>query len=254
MKPSIPIADVPLEDLARRTNFIMKYFDRRTPTIDIRQIKPTDPPEDVLPHRFCEGAFPESIAVPQIDEFVLQLIETADETINPRFAFIYLYQVIEYTGFYFIDDKVRRTLRRHLKDPAMINCPDHKLQEIFALFTELTHNDDVRMRKVIEECCDPAVLWQEIENDKEFFSTARTCDGGFEIPALISTDMTLSAWSSMWMPKLYDQITKIRNCLVHAREKRQSSVILPTENNDQIIERYLPLMRRLAEQLALKSE
>ena len=57
----------------------------------------------------------------------------------------------------------------------------------------------------------------------------------------------------MWMPKTFDLLTKIRNVLVHAREKRESKGILPTRHNEAILRRYIPLIRRIAEQLALKT-
>jgi len=107
------------------------------------------------------------------------------------------------------------------------------------------------MRKVIEEYCDPDDIWYEIENDKDFFASPIEFDGGFTLAPLISKDTSISTWKTMWMPKLYDHVTKMRNSLVHARERRQSHVILPTIGNTYKIERYIPLIKRMTEQIAL---
>lgn len=252
VKANRPVLEVKIEDVARHMNFVMHYYDRRTPFIEIRQDATKGQCKQVHPRRFCEGVYPSSLALNRIDDFILQLLEVARRT-SPRFAFIYYYQVIEYAGFYFVDEKVRKSLKRFLRDPSMITCPDEKVQELFVTLSDLAHSDEIRMRKVIEECCDPSALWLEIENDREFFCNELLFDGGFILPALISANTTKEAWAAMWTPKLFDQITKVRNCLVHARERRQSNVILPTTSNNCRIERYLPLITRLAEQIALKN-
>jgi hypothetical protein len=53
------------------------------------------------------------------------------------------------------------------------------------------------------------------------------------------------------MPNLYDQLTKIRNSLVHARERRENKVILPSRKNNQKIARIEPVIARVAQQIAL---
>ncbi len=234
-------------------NFIMRYYDRKTPLIEINQKPEDEGHEHAEWRRFCTDEFPPALSLKGIDEFVLQLIAVAQQT-RPRFAFIYYFQVIEYAGFYFIDDKARKALKSFLRDPSMITCPEDKMHGLFAVLSDLAQNDESRMKKVVEECCDPNALWLEIENDKEFFCAEVRFDGGFVLPALISSDTTSSSWAAMWMPKIYDQLTKIRNCLVHARERRQSSVILPTRANNCRIERYIPIIARIAEQIALKQD
>jgi hypothetical protein len=248
--PSAPLQEVDLEDVARHINFLAQYYDRRSPLIVIRRLEDEGGHKAVWPRRFCEGSFPRALAVDRIDDFILQLIEVARET-SPRFAFVYYYQVIEYAGFYFVDEKARRVLRQCVRDPAMINCPEEKMAELFAVLCDLAHNDEARMRKVVEESCNPGLLWPEIEHDRDFFCTPTEFEGGFALPSLIAKDTTAESWRIMWMPRLFDHLTRIRNCLVHARERRQSNVILPTESNDCKTDRYLPLIARIAEQIAL---
>jgi hypothetical protein len=136
----------------------------------------------------------------------------------------------------------------------MVSCAEDKLTQLFVFLSDINHGDDVKMKRVIEEYCNSSVIWKEIDNDKDSFATALSFDGGFEISPLISRDTSAETWSTMWMPKLYDHLTKIRNCLVHAREKRQSNVILPTLDNNIKIKIYLPVIARIAEQIALNRE
>ncbi|MFC1461451.1 hypothetical protein ACFLQR_02895 [Verrucomicrobiota bacterium] len=253
VKPSAPVLSLDAEHVAKHVNFIMRYYDRETPVIEIHQKAGEKCHERTEPRRFCADSFPPSLSLKGIDEFVMQLIAVAQQT-SPRFAFIYYFQVIEYAGFYFVDEKARKALKSFLRDPAMITCPEDKMHDLFAVMSDLAHNDEGRMKKVVEECCDPHALWLEIENDKEFFCDEIHFDGGFVIPALLSPDTTAASWGTMWMPKVYDQLTKIRNCLVHARERRQSNVILPTETNNCRIQRYVPIIARVAEQIALKTD
>lgn len=107
------------------------------------------------------------------------------------------------------------------------------------------------LNPIIEEYCDPRIVWQEIENDRVFFSIPIEFEGGFELPALIAGDTSIDTWRTMWMPRTFHQLTRIRNSLVHGRERRQNIVILPTPGNTRLIERYLPVIRRVAEQIAL---
>jgi hypothetical protein len=152
-----------------------------------------------------------------------------------------------------MDDKVKNSLRTFLKDPAVVNCGEAHISELISIFSELTHNDDVKMRKVIEENVDPRVIWKEVAHDKAFFASDQTFEGGFVSASMIASDTTAETWKAMWMPKTYDVMTKIRNALVHARERRENKVILPTRANNQKVGRYVPILRRIAEQLALKA-
>jgi len=248
----IPLSDISIENLSRHVNLLMGYYDRYCPMIAINPELDQDSFESKLPVRYIEGAFPDALLAHPVDDIVLKLIEVA-RTSQPRFAFLYYYQVFEYAGYYYIDENTKRSLRNFLKDPALINCGEEKVSELFTMFSDLGHNDDVKMKKVIEEQCDPRVLWGEISNDIEFFSQEHNFEGGFIAKSLIASDTTESSWGTMWMPKAYDHITKIRNSLVHARERRENKVILPSRKNNEILRRYIPLIRRMAEQVALRT-
>ena len=146
---------------------------------------------------------------------------------------------------------MKSQIKKMLRDPAVIDCDDGKIGELFSLLIDVNHNDDVKMRRMIEETVNPAVIWTEIENDIESFSSPVVFEGGFTLAPLVSSDTTEQAWKTMWTPKLFDQLTKIRNCLVHARERRENKVILPSDNNNNLIGQYLPIIERVARQISL---
>lgn len=240
-----------LADLTRHINFIARYYDRKAPTINIRNENKSNEAQKPS-KRFIENSFPDSVVLNSLDEVVLKLIEVA-RTSQPRSAYLYYYQIFEYAGDNYIDEQVKIQLKKVLKDPTFINFDDEKIGELFHLLTDLNHQDDVKMKKVIEHNCNPDKLWEEIENDKQFFSNKIVFEGGLVINALISQDTTKDAWEAMWMPKLYDMLTKVRNALVHARERREKKVIMPTKANNLKLSRLLPLIARTAEEIAIKT-
>ena len=191
VKPSKIIAEIDIEKMSRHINFLMKYYDRATPQINIRLDYQQEPVKLVKPRRYVEECFPNSFALNSIDDFILQLLGTARDS-TPRFAFIYYFQVFEYAGFYFLDSKVKKELNQFMRDPSIISCSDDKLMQLFVFLSELNHSDEVKMRKVIEELCDPKTVWKEIENDKDFFSNSIEFDGGFNLTALITTVRLIS--------------------------------------------------------------
>jgi hypothetical protein len=246
-------ADTPLEQLFRHLNFISSYYDRRSPHIVTRpdDVSKSDDETIPRPRRMLNDAFPTTLNCRQIDDVLLTLLEVAIKS-PPRASFLYYYQVFEYAGHYYFDDDARVELRRILRDPSILDMPDRKLDSLFSILADLHKNEDQRMQKVIQQHCDPMNLWTEIENDKEFFSQKIVFDGGFESDAFLSADTTSNAWCEMWKTNLFWKLTKIRNCLVHARERREPNSILPTKSNNDKLKRIIPLIRRTAEDLVIR--
>jgi hypothetical protein len=247
------VKSVDLIGLMRHINFITDYYDRRFPEIIVRDDLGEDKnSQSWMPMRYIDDCeLPAELSVGLIDEIVLQLVSVARRAPS-RQAFLYYYQCIEYAGHYFIDERARSQIRRFLRDPALVNCDEKKIGEFLSLFTtQANQGDSDKMKKVIEELVDPNLVWLEIQHDREFFASKQVFDGGFEMKEFISKDMSAEGWKSTWMPNLYDQLTKIRNSLVHARERRENKVILPSRKNNQKIARIEPVIARVAQQIAL---
>lgn len=201
--------------------------------------------------RFIRTEFPSVISVRQTDEAIMTLLDVAARS-APRVAYLYYYQVLEYAGHYYVDDKTRNRLRMLVRDPAIAECTDDTVSKLFASLTDFNHSDEAKIQKTIEETCDPKNVWSDVVHDREFFSHKVEFEGGYVADPLISTDTTVSAWVTMSMPKLFQVLTKIRNVLVHAREKRENLSILPTNRNNELLRHYVPVIRRVAEEVALR--
>jgi len=167
-------------------------------------------------------------------------------------SFLYYYQVIEYLSHTYTDEVVKKKLTKLLRNPSIVSCSDQKISEIFNTVIDLNHNDDVKMRNIVESYIEPETIWREIELNIDFFSKPVVFDGGFELKAMISETTDKSSWSSMWHPKLIDSLTKIRNCIVHARERRENKVILPSSENNLKLAYFNNLIARIAEIIAIK--
>ena len=245
---SIPTVD--LRELARHINMLSSYYDRRAPYIVIRNA-PATVESRPKPTRYINDAFPARLTVRDIDEVLLTLLEVAGNS-SSRPAFLYYYQVFEYAGHYYIDEKTRRSLKRLLRDPSLASCDDRKVGELFSILGDLHHHEDQRMQRVVEEHVDPLHLWPDVQNDIEFFSKPVTFDGGLSLDRLVSGQATPDTWADAFK-SLFPTLTRIRNCIVHAREKRESKVILPTAVNAVLLSRYIPLIRRMAEDVAFRT-
>jgi hypothetical protein len=247
---SCPIEQVNIASLAGQINFLMEYYDRQTPQIEIRREQEEKEERIKGPLRYISDSFPNNLIARPADEVTLKLLQVASAS-EPRIAYLYYYQIFEYAGFHYIDAKAKSAMMKVLRDPAIVDNLALRIGDIFTTLSDVAHNDDVRMKKVVEELCDASILWKEIAHDKHFFSSDVDFVGGFRLSALISADLSEEGWTKMWHPKLFDHLTKMRNCLVHARERRESKVILPDKENDNRIGRYLPLLRRMGEQIAI---
>lgn len=251
--PEKSVETVNIAALAKNVNFLMHFYDRNSPEIVIRDEKEKNFSVPSSPLRMIDGDFPKNLTISEMDDYVLQLLSVAKNS-PPRFAFVYYYQIIEYTAFYYLDNKAKKELRQYLRNPRINECRESDLSQFFALLTETMVNDEARMQKVIEDYCNPSLLWKEIQNDKDFFSSQIVFEGDVTIPPFISADMSEESWKNSWSPKLFQNLTKIRNSIVHAREKRINNVIAPSEKNAVLISRILPIIQRTAEMIALTKE
>ncbi len=239
-----------LEKLFQSFNVVCSYFDRHSPQINIHEY---EQPENLGINKVVKSFLPEFPSVlvgHEIDPNLYQLYFAAFKG-NVRNRFLHYFQVIEYVGNYYVEYKVKSKLENTLKDPIILNCSDTTVSRLMDLVKDLNQNDDVKMRKCIEEYCDPRLIWIDVENNIEFFSKDQEFDGGFKAKALVSIGTDVESWNTMWTPKLFDSLIKIRNCIVHARERREGRVIAPTKYNDDKLYAYIPLIRRIAEQLII---
>jgi len=102
--------------------------------------------------------------------------------------------------------------------------------------------------------------WRRYHDDKVIRLLGKLRDGA-EIPPFLSyliclkpiltKGMSCEDFSPNWCPKILETLRKVRNALVHGKEKRMAKVISPTPRNDILIQPLIAVVRRTAEQVIL---
>ncbi len=238
--------------LAKHLNLYMSYFWRRTPTVSIRDVSPQELGTLPPPRPTSLADLPPAISATEIDPYVLDLLLTA-RLGSARLRFIQYYQVLEYTAFYWTEESVRTAVRRIMAAPDLLTRLDEYVPRVIDALAPTRANDDHKIRRVIETFIDPRLLWPEIAPSLKFFSEPLRFDGGFSLDPLVSANCTADAFTGMWGPKLSDALRLLRNALVHGRESRMQAVIAPTIANDRRLLPWLPLISRVAEEVAIHS-
>ena len=230
-------------NLVRNLNFHMSYFDLHTPLILIHE-------ESVAPYNVLQrptpSPFPESLSGKDIDQHLLILWASAGEG-DPFLRFIHYYQILEYAGFYHVRDQIRREVERAIAAPDAASHPDRVAQQMLDAISAEKRPDDVKINDMIAECVDPQEMWNILDGHLADFTEEIKLDGGFILPALLSASTGYEDFVQTWNKQFSFALHKVRNALVHAREYRQSTTIVPTTaNHARLVPWLLPLSQTAA--------
>lgn len=237
-------------ELARHLNFYMGYFDRRSPRIIIHTDPVTDEPLRQLAFPDPDK-FPTKIVGAVLDPYLLGLWEsgvTARDTVR---LFLHNYQVLEYAAFYYLKEDLLTTIKRLIKAPDATDRADEICREAVELLAEDRMSDEDKMVSVIQRAVDPRKVWAYIAPHKEYFSESHDFDGGFIVAPLIKAGWGMEDFATAWIPKVPDSLRKIRNALVHAREKRVARSIAATPRNLRLLAPWADLLTAISNELVL---
>ncbi|MGA9042669.1 MAG: hypothetical protein WB421_19205 [Terriglobales bacterium] len=234
---------------AKHLNFYTAYFDRTSPMIDIVPVSSGNVPLTPGAPRTPE-VIPPMITAVELDPFLLDL-NLAARMGEIRLRFLYYYQILEYAGFYWVEDSVKTAICKILQAPDLQSNLDEYVPKLLDALVPTRQNDEHKIKRVIESRVDPKVIWTEISCNLPHFCVAHKFEGGFQTEPLVSIDTTEEAFSKMWNPKVFDTLRAIRNSLVHARESRTEAVIFPTVANARLLRPWIPVARRMAEQVTI---
>lgn len=243
-------------ELAKTLNFYMSYFDRETPHILILG-KEYESKEHNKPCYFSLfDTFPEKINAQPIDNTLLEIFNVAQNTEDIRLRFIFYFQVLEYSSYYYLNSKIKSKIQQTLKNPELATkSEDFSKSLIEDLKDHFSQNDDsLKLEQTICEYVNVEDLKTEIETNKEFFSLDIEFEGGLKINRIIKDSDSVEKLKKDDLVLIKKNIERIRNVLVHLRESRENKVILPTEKNDNLLLPYLYLIRRIAEKVAIQFE
>ena len=232
-------------DLVRNLNFHMSYFDRHTPTILIHEDPGPSHKVDDL-HAPRSGGFPKLLSGQDIDQHLLVLWESARSG-DPFLRFIHYYQILEYVGFYHVTDKIRREIERAILASDALSRPDRVAQQVLDAMTTYSRGDDTKINDMIVECVDLREMWDMLNGSLAIFSQEVELDGGFVLPALVNASISFEDFVQTWNKQFPQALHQVRNALVHARERRQSTTIAPTiANHSRLSPWLLPLSQTAA--------
>jgi hypothetical protein len=238
-------------DLVRNLNFHMSYFDRHTPDIIIHEessafqkVQDLDRPDI--------DSFPDSLSGQDIDQHLLILWASARRG-DPFLRFIHYYQILEYAGFYFVKDQVRREVERAIAAPDAMARPEKVAQRVLDAISEEKRTDEQKINAMIEECVDSQEMWDVLDGALAEFSEEVELDGGFILPALVSASTSYEDFAQSWNRQFPTALHQVRNALVHARESRQSTTIAPTTANHTRLSPWLLPLSQTAARVMLYS-
>jgi hypothetical protein len=233
--------------LAKHLNFYMGYFERQSPLVQILSVTSPADEEDELP---LQKSLPSSINATELDPFLLDLSLAARDG-QIRLRFLYYYQMLEYSAYYWVEETVKTAICRVLKAPDLQAKIDDYFPKLIEALSPTRQQDEHKIRRVIESRVEPHAIWNVVRQELTYFSSPQQFDGGFVLEPVLSKEITEDAFVKMWTPKILDTIRAVRNSLVHARENRTQAVIFPTVANDRLLRPWLPVIRLIAEQVML---
>ncbi|HLO73488.1 MAG TPA: hypothetical protein VK164_06090 [Flavobacterium sp.] len=240
---------------AKTLNFYLSYYDRESPII---QIFNNDVTENLFkkPCYSLFDEFPNSINANKMDSTLLDILNVAHKTEDIRLEFIFYYQILEYCSYYFIEQEDEFKLKKILKQPDINYKADDYIKEILEVLSERFNvhktSDKIRLDKTIKNYCKIEDIELELYENESLFKQDIHFDGGLKIKALFKDKTAIETNGPGIFNDVINNITKIRNVIVHLRESRENTVILPTERNNIYLLPYLYLLRRISEKIALQ--
>lgn len=224
-------------DLVRHLNFYMAYFDAQSPQIIIQSPTPEDVTEQAQ-SRFPTGSFPKSINSNPIDDALLHFW-AASIVGDPVRRFLYNYQILEYGAFFFVEDQVKRTIRKYLTAPDAAENVEVVTQQMIGALGESKIAEVQKFENLLRACVDPKVIWRELERNLRHFAAPFVFEGGFTLQPFVKENWTVDDFSVAWLPAFSNALRLIRNALSHGREVKMATVITPTTANFRILQRWI---------------
>lgn len=242
---------------AKTLNFYLSYYDRKSPVIQIFNTENVES-KTKLPCYALFDNFPDNINASKIDLTLLDILNVASRTADVRLEFIFYYQILEYSAYYFLEKEDDAKLRNILKRPDVNHNANDYIKEIMEVLADRFNihksSDKSRLEKTIKHFCTIEDLKLELEENEQSLNQKIEFDGGLKIKALFKDKSAINSSGNGLLNEIIYNISKIRNVIVHLRESRENTVILPTEKNNELMKPYLFLVRRIAEKVAIQFE
>ena len=236
-------------DLAKHINFYMGFYDRKSPYIIIHP-EQSDDQNNKIPNKSDE---PSTIVMNNVNNIALDLLYAARTASSIRLKYIFFYQILEYYAYYHMDSELKRELYKILKNPDIIEKAGYYSSLINEeLRTKFQKDDKAKFTDLIKDYVSLKDLSIEFEAYIDTYNSDVEFEGGYVLQGMSIVNTEKKCDESNIFNIIADRLDKIRNVLVHIREKREAQGILPTAKNDKLLSPYLYLIQRIAEVVAIK--
>ena len=237
-------------EVSKNLNFFMSHYDKGSPYILIHSAE-IGKGESTKELQFLEKEFPKKISTSKKDPILLDIAFAAHESTHIRLKFLYYYQILEYSAFYFLHGEVKQDILKIITSPTIHSKPDKHINDLMDIIIKLKETEDLRLNRLIKNISPTQDIFKEMQLNISYFSKIQEFEGGFYIEPLMTEDMTLNDFSNKWYPRIPEQLRKIRNALVHSRETRLGLVIIPSKENDLKLKPWISVVRCIAEQVII---
>jgi hypothetical protein len=236
-------------DLSRHLNFFMTYYDDKSPHIEVHPPK-HEKSGSVPRERYVTGYFPTKIVGREINPNLLHFWSRT-QIGDPLRRFQYAYQIIEHVSFYYVEERVKRSLHKALSAPHIHHELERVIVEIMDHVSTTKTWEGTKMQQLLKEAVSCNLVWREIDKNRDYFSRDHTFDGGFKLQGIIADKATEDTFSKNWQDVVTARLRDIRNALSHGREQSTSGVMLPTQKNFSQIAPWLDLATIIAGEVML---
>lgn len=225
--------------LANNLNFYLTYYDNFSPVIVIHS---PGTPKAIKPQtRYPHGNFPAHIEGRVLDDVLLQLWIASRSGDEAR-RFLYCFRIIEYASFSYLDAKARLEVRRILAMPHALDNITQVTDSLVDALQKAKLDDFPKFESLLEDTVKPSLLWREIDQNFDAFSSSTEFDGGFKLKALIPVGTTEDQFALKGIENFHKAIREIRNALAHGRDSKSAAVITPTVRNFQRLRPWVSLI------------
>lgn len=236
--------------LVNSLNFYLTYYDEASPYAVVLPPLDVDQSETAKKNRYVVGSFPAEINGSDLDQNLLSFW-TASLVGNPAMKFILYYRIVEYASHHFLDEQIRRDVKRYVQKPDFYANLDQSLEHIIGICMPSKQDDIPKFKGVLKECVDMSLIWREIEPNIDFFRKETRFEGGFSVGPLLSKDDKKVNFENGGRDKLADCLRLIRNTLSHGRDMKTGKVIMPTARNFRLLMPWVHLVKTAAAEVVI---
>jgi len=235
-------------DLISHLNFYMRYYDAFSPMV-ATHLTPSENINHQPIERFGYGPFPKAVESKLIDETLLHFWHASTLGSDPVRRFVYSYQILEYCAFNFIEDKIRKSIRKTLAAPNATADVNQLTERVIALVGESKIGEPAKFINLIKAYVDSSLIWREIKRNLAQFTKKTIFDGGFVLDEFLKDNSTFEEFDKNFASNFCDSLRNIRNALSHAKEQKSQAVITPTVRNFQRLQPWVTLVALAAQEV-----